>query len=287
MSKLLKDLERLSVEISFTDFKNHNDPKFENWEAKTSRTIKKIFGENSPEWTDFSKIQFWYHYAGETYEGMPKSEYDKMHFQKGLKKAELLLEDLVEDAKIILDSENLVQEKMENSERKIFISHSTKDEQLGKEIKNLVQLIGVPQDKIFFTSGDGFGIRLGDDWTETLKREIIGEVIVLSIVTQNYLQSQMCLCELGAAWVLSKKNIPIIDPSIKFDKLNEILRKNQGFEITKPVKWTSLKKQLEDDFGLPSLPGDKWEDQRDAILVRIKQLLETIEDEITDDENQS
>lgn len=263
LQKQLDQIPSLKMEIT-------TDPKFINWKKTTTRIIEKIFGENSPELQDFSDIQYWYVYAGERIEGMTKSLYEQKNMQNGLEQAELLLQDLVEEAKSTLKLDESKPVKENDGTKKIFISHSSKDDQIGKEVINLLQLIGINHEKIFYTSSAGYGIPLGENWIQTLKQEIGHEGVVLSLLTENYLQSQICLCEMGAAWVLSKKHIPIRVPPLTFKELNEIISTTQGFEITNSVSWSSLKKTLEKEFDLIPLPEDKWEPQRDAILVRIK-----------------
>lgn len=271
----IKELEKQLHQIPSLKSCSYKDPKFKNWEVKTSRTIKKLFGENSQEWIDFSQIHFWYHYAGGAFEKMLKGDYETANFQNGLVQAQLLLQDLVEEGNLGQFSENSILVEGSHGEKKIFISHSSKDNLIGQEIINLLQLIGINHEKIFYTSSAGYGIPLGENWVQTLKREISGGSFVITLLTENYFQSEICLCELGAAWVLSKKHIPILVPPLSFKEVNEIISTSQGFDITNSVNWSSLKRLLEKDFELTPLPEDKWEPQRDAILARIKQLSES------------
>jgi len=110
---------------------------------------------------------------------------------------------------------------------------------------------------------------------ETLKSEVSNEGIVLSLLSEDYFNSQICLLEMGATWVLSKLHIPILIPPLNFKSLNGVINSTQGFQVTDKLKWSSLKNDLEQLFDLDPLPEDKWEPQRDAILDRIRNLLPT------------
>ncbi len=141
------------------------------------------------------------------------------------------------------------------------------------EIVHLLSLIGVQDSSIFCTSLDGYGIPLGDNWLETLKSEISGEVIVLFVLSENYFQSNVSLCEMGASWVLSKKHVPILIPPVQFNDIAGVIPLTQGLKIGDKHKWTQLKTQLETLFNLSPKAPQIWETRRDEILERIETLL--------------
>ncbi|MGY6743610.1 MAG: toll/interleukin-1 receptor domain-containing protein [Cecembia sp.] len=267
----IKTLESLAGEVKKFDSLDVFDAEFHIWIERAKRNLSKFFGANSPEVDGLAKIQ------------TPRRLTSPFQVRIGTLDL-LLLKNAVSDISMyLLDLAQEINEEPElpsnnaqnsDPDPRIFISHSSKDSEIGKEVIDLLRLVGVGHGKIFFTSSPGYGIPLGEDWKKTLKSEIGSKGLVLSLITKNYFESQICLCELGAAWVLSKKHIPILVPPLTFKDVNEIIATSQGFEITDPVKWSSLKKVLEKDFGLSPLPEDKWEPQRDAILGRIKNILE-------------
>ncbi|PZX50129.1 toll/interleukin-1 receptor domain-containing protein [Algoriphagus chordae] len=273
-TKLIKTLEKLREEIPTLRAGKRTDPKFENWENKTIRTIKNIFGDDSIEYGQFSRVRYWYDYAGIQIEKMPRIEYEEKHFKNGLEKASLLLDDLIEEAKE--KQENLQQpNSITFKEKKIFISHSSKDKEIGKEVINLLELMGVKPTQIIFTTADGYGIPLGSDWVEFLRKEVSGEGMVISLLSEEYFKSEVCMLEMGGTWVLSKFHIPILIPPMSFSRLNTVLKITQGLTVTDKLKWSTLKSQVESFFELDPIPGDVWEGKRDAILSRIVKLLST------------
>jgi predicted transport protein len=96
---------------------------------------------------------------------------------------------------------------------KIFISHSSKD----KEIVNLFcenilhySLKIDTTKQLFNTSLDGSKPVSGEDFRNRIKDELTEASHVLQFISTNYKSSEVCLNEMGAAWVLNSKVIPLI-----------------------------------------------------------------------------
>lgn len=272
--RLIEELKLLYLQIPVLRLLDAQNPSFKNWESKTLRTIKKLFGPESDEVKDFEKIQFWYMYSTRHYEKITKKEFDENNLNTGLDHAKYLLEDLIKDAEVL-------QKEPENKSNRlsvgknVFISHSSKDHLLGKEVTNLLEVIGVPSSQIFNSSMPGYGVKPGEDWVETLKTTISSEGVVISLLSNNYYRSAVSLCEMGAAWVLSKKHYPLIIPPLTFRKVKGIIPTKHGIMINDSEMWSELKDELEKVFELTALPGAKWESRKKDILERIEKLLPT------------
>ncbi|MCC8426917.1 toll/interleukin-1 receptor domain-containing protein [Mucilaginibacter sp. UR6-11] len=106
-------------------------------------------------------------------------------------------------------------------ENKIFISHASKDEPLVTPFVDKILNIGleISRDKIFYTSAKDTGIRSGEDFKKTIKEQILSATAVIQIITQNYKQSEICLNEMGAAWVLCDNVIPFILEPVNFESV--------------------------------------------------------------------
>lgn len=272
MEHLIFDLEKLYLQIPFLRIGKHDDPKFENWKAKAVRTIKKTFGEESQEHYDFIKIQYWYMYGGIGYEKISKEEFDKINFQKGLDKADFLLQDLIDEAKVLLIKKNGSSESTTVS-KSLFISHSSKDRAISKEIINLLEACGVPSNLIFNSSMPGYGVKPGEDWVETLKAKISTDGVVISLISENYYKSAVSLCEMGATWVLSKTHFPILIPPLTFEEVKGVIPTKHGIMINDSERWSELKEELEKIFKVKPIPVAKWEGKKKDILERIEKLL--------------
>ena len=107
----------------------------------------------------------------------------------------------------------------------IFISHSFKDKILIDKFveKILILGLGLTNNDIFCTSTEGFGIRTGDDFRAAIRKNISGSRITILMISPNYKKSEICLNEMGAAWVLNSHVIPIIIDPIDYKSIGTIL----------------------------------------------------------------
>ena len=123
----------------------------------------------------------------------------------------------------------------------IFISHSKKDEIIVEcFLENiLINGMGVPKNNIFCTSIQGMDIKSGEDFKERIKKEITSADIIIQIISDNYKESEICLNEMGAAWVLGALVIPFILPPISFSNVGfihnttQLLRLNERDHLSK------------------------------------------------------
>ncbi|MGY6545396.1 toll/interleukin-1 receptor domain-containing protein [Arthrospiribacter ruber] len=257
----------VSTITTLESFKNitPHDPKFMAWEDSVYRKLIRIYGEDSYEIKSFGAIKF--NKTSHTFE----EDEIELHMADCLLQAKLFLESLIEELELLPRS-NFVEGGEKNGARKIFISHSSQDKTIASEIVQLLSLIGIKDSCIFCTSLEGHGIPLGEDWLQTLKSEISGDAIVLFVISENYFKSAVSLCEMGAAWALSKKHIPILVPPMDYNQMSGVIPLTQGFKITEPNKWTILKTQLENLFNLTPKAPEIWEGRRNQILARIDRL---------------
>lgn len=92
----------------------------------------------------------------------------------------------------------------------IFISHSTKDRKFVEQIVEFLQLgMGVELRKIFCTSLYGT-LPTGEDFIKIIKNNVKDRGMVLAVITPEYLKSQFCMMELGAAWAGAERLYPIL-----------------------------------------------------------------------------
>lgn len=165
-------------------------------------------------------------------------------------------------------------EKKGNTLRKIFISHATKDKEIVEEIIDLLETIGINPTQIFCSSFEGYGIPLGNNFLDTIKEELSAEVLVLFVLTKNFYESKVCLCEMGAAWALSKAHIPIVVPPLSYSDIQGVIPLTQGLLINDIPKLNSLKEKLEKDFSIEqNIALNNWERKRDRFLANIQRMI--------------
>ena len=168
----------------------------------------------------------------------------------------------------------LITNKRDNSLKKIFISHATKDKEIVEELIDLLETIGISSTQIFCSSFEGYGIPLGGNFLDTIKEELSAEVLVLFVITNNFYDSKVCLCEMGAAWALSKEHIPIVVPPLSYSDIQALIPLTQGLVINNAPKLNSLKEKLEKDFSLgQSIALNNWERKRDRFITNIQKII--------------
>jgi len=193
-------------------------------------------------------------------------QYFNRDLETSLKMINLLIEEIREfPEEIIGNTKDIITNKCE----RIFISHSSKDKAVVEELIDIFETIGVSSSQIFCSSFDGYGIPLGEDFLKKIKEEISGNVLVVFAISNNFNDSPVCLCEMGAAWVLSKVNIPIIIPPATYDDMKGVFPLSQGMSINDELKLKLLREQIIEMFELVDQSASIWERKRDRIISRI------------------
>jgi hypothetical protein len=98
----------------------------------------------------------------------------------------------------------------------IFISHSHSDEAIAKKlVEYLLAALKIEDDDIRCTSVAGYMLPPGTNIEGHLRRDINGDIALIGLLTKHGLHSQWVLFELGAAWGMEKKVIPILGTGLK------------------------------------------------------------------------
>jgi hypothetical protein len=243
---------------------NADTPEFNVWNNDVIRFLKKEYGSTSDEFRSFKKIHFF-----NVQMAILSGEYQNdKEFRNGIQEAILTLksyqDDIYEEGKLPADNETTA------TYRKIFISHSEEDKPIVGELIDLFEGIGLKPEQIFCSSFEGYGIPLGEDFLDVIKKEISKDVLVLFILSKNFYKSSICLCEMGAFWVLAKVCIPMIIPPFTFDDIKGVLPKTiQGLPVNDKLKINSLQEKLLAMFNLAEQPMSAWERKRDRVIERI------------------
>ena len=179
---------------------------------------------------------------------------------------EELNEEIGDDAEDF-DGENGV------SIEKIFISHSSQDKYFVEEIIELLESIGVNSNQIFCTSFGGYGIEYGENFLDRIKYELDSNVLVLFVFSDNFFNSPVCLCEMGAAWMKTHTHIPILLPEFSFEKIKGVFPLSQGFKINDREALNQFKTQIEQLLSVNSILNySTWERKRDRIIKRVEKI---------------
>lgn len=136
--------------------------------------------------------------------------------------------------------------------KKIFISHSSKDKYIiNGFIKEILKIgCGFKDDDIFCTL-DSSVIRTGDDFREKIIENMRQCDYILLFISENYNSSDVCKNEMGAAWALEGKRIlPFVLPDVSFDQMGFLNILKQGASITDKGKLDELYQELCDNYNM-------------------------------------
>lgn len=104
-----------------------------------------------------------------------------------------------------------------NSGKKVFVSHSSKDKTVVDAfVDKILRLgIGISPEEIFCTSLEDLRIKNGEDIRHHIHENILGCEYAFLLISDNYFKSAICQNELGAVWVSDAKVKIYTFPDVK------------------------------------------------------------------------
>lgn len=157
-----------------------------------------------------------------------------------------------------------------DSNKRIFISHSHKDAFYASKVIDILEKIGVGSDRIFCSSVAGYGVPLGEDFLDEIKKWLNEDVVVIFLLSQAYYGSPVSLCEMGACWITGRKVFPILIPPMTFEEVGGVFNRHMGFYINDGIRWSQLKEEIEKLFCIRGqIHGARWEHFRSEVLQHL------------------
>lgn len=250
---------------------------FTAWQDATCRTLAQLYGAAAFESTRFRELRFAPRPGTRVVPQTPDhQERRRKAFQRDLHIAVEALTSYIADLSTdMTNTEQLIDAGAPpTSPKRVFISHATTDAAVVDELLDILGVLGLGSEHIFCSSVAGYGIPLGENFYERLKSELTADVLVLFVLSPNFFQSPVCLCEMGAAWVLTKDHVPVLVPPFDFADMRGVIPATQGLKLTDKLKITELGRKVARHCGLPDpTHHTDWERRRDKSLHRIEQLL--------------
>jgi len=114
----------------------------------------------------------------------------------------------------------------------IFISHSSKDNALIKDLQILEALKKAGFESVFLDFDEEKGIKLGEDWKNKLYTKIKKSHFVVLLLSPNWIKSKWCFAEYTIAEVLGKTIIPIIIDNPDNEVFNWVANNLQQVDIS-------------------------------------------------------
>ncbi len=267
-------LERLLEQAEQVKVRDSDDPVFKTWKNTVERTLIRIYGQPSPEVDQFKNLRFFYRAIimtlGADYSREHRECFDR-DFQILTSSLRNYIEELQHEPDVAFTKDTTSLLLGEHQISRVFISHAAEDVPLVEELIELLEIIGLTHEQIFCTSFAGYGIDLGKNFLDAIKDELLNaNALVLFVLTRRFYASPVCLCEMGATWVLAKEHIPILVPPFDFPDVKGVIPLTQGFKINDALKLNLFKDKIEDAFGLTSqLAQSAWERKRDRVIERL------------------
>lgn len=130
----------------------------------------------------------------------------------------------------------------EDSHKKIFISHSSKDKQVVDFFVDKLLHLGLQIDPndVAYTSREETGVGTGEDIRKFIKENISTCDFVFFMISENYKKSEICLNEMGAAWATDRAVIPLVFPNLSFDSIGWLYNVRKGLLLNDPDALDSI-----------------------------------------------
>ena len=157
---------------------------------------------------------------------------------------------------------------------KIFISHSHQNSAIAKALVDmLLSWLSLADSDIRCTSVPGHQLRFGQSIAELLKSDINEAPALIALISEESLNSNWVMFELGAAWGLGRNIYPILGPNVQSRDLPGPLGNLPCIEIESPdasSRTSDLLQQLAEDLSVDSKGGGKAQANLDAFLMQYK-----------------
>lgn len=158
--------------------------------------------------------------------------------------------------------------------KKIFISHASEDKQIVSLFVDHILCAGsgVNIEDVIYTSREDSGIVNGDDIPSSIKDGIKQAVLFFMMVSDKYRESEICLNEMGAAWMrddLPKKILLI--PGNGFDRIGWLMSLKKGTELMDSSGLDALHDQILDILPF-RIQTATWNRSKELFLQKMRDL---------------
>ena len=162
---------------------------------------------------------------------------------------------------------------------RIFISHSSKDREITNAFVELLEDIGLGVDEIFYSSLAEYGVSLGENIVDAIKRELSNKKVhVVFLLSQNYYDSVICLNEMGAAWVMQHTYTSLLLPGYEYKNIKGAIDagcigiKLDGDQSELRDRLIEFRNQIQKEFCLAPLDERKWNRKLDNFVERVNKV---------------
>lgn len=168
-----------------------------------------------------------------------------------------------------------------SNKNKIFISHCGEDKvAVGYLVDLLGEVIHLTSDNLFCSSVHGFDVMLGKNFMDNILQQYKEHnLLVLYVLSFNYMGSPICLNEMGASWMTKTDSIGILLPGFDIKDLGNSCYDKQSISVIfkqdlKEIRHrlNQLKETIEKVFPdkVTNINPSRWEEKRDEFIEKVK-----------------
>ena len=152
------------------------------------------------------------------------------------------------------------EEETNNKKNLVFISHASKDAPIIREfIDNILKNgLELKDENIVCTSFERTTVEPGESIPAYIKDNIEKATVVLAMVSEAYVQSEVCQNEMGMAVAFCKKPISITLPNANFEKISWINNLDKAIRIDDTDSLNHLQETLCKRMGLKINSALHW-----------------------------
>lgn len=158
--------------------------------------------------------------------------------------------------------------------KKVFISHASEDKQIVSLFVDQILCAGsgVNIEDVIYTSRDDSGVVNGNDIPSCIKDGIKLAAIFFMMVSEKYRNSEVCLNEMGAAWMLDDlpKKI-LLMPGSSFNKIGWLMSLKKGTELSDSSGLDALHDQIIDILST-RIQTATWNRCKEVFLNKLNEL---------------
>lgn len=141
----------------------------------------------------------------------------------------------------------------------LFVSHATADSELVEQFVDVIlRGCGLTEADIFVSSIPGMDIPAGSDLLATVRAEVTDTTLVLALITLTYPTRPVCLAELGAAWGVAGKLLPVLVPGIDRAHLDGVLTGMKLDYLDQEQTLDHIAKRIETETGRRPASPASW-----------------------------
>ncbi len=157
---------------------------------------------------------------------------------------------------------------------KLYISHARRDGKLADAIVKLLRnTTSIAAEDLISISMEEAGLTAGEDLISHIEARVGRPSCTIVLLTQNYLASRFCLCEMGAVWAMSQHIIPVIVAPIETKHLRNLIPENRLNKINDSGDLNKVIALVQEYLGLDNINLPRWAMEKKQFIAQLPSLV--------------